>query len=235
MKQTETDIFTRTEALIGKEALQKLAESRVAVFGLGGVGSYAVEALARTGVGHLTLIDKDVVCASNINRQIPALLSTIGRPKVEVMAERIKEINVTACVSTIQKFYLPENSSDFDLTEFSYVVDAVDTVTAKVELAVRCNEKSIPLISSMGTGNKLDPCGFKVADIYETSVCPLCKIMRKELRKRGVNSLKVVYSTEEPVLRRRSPASISFVPPVAGMIMAGEVVKSLIRGIEHRA
>ena len=219
----------RNEALIGTEAMQRLTAAGVAVFGIGGVGSYTVEALARAGIGHLTLIDNDSVSEDNINRQITALTSTIGRSKVDVMAERIRDINPAASVTPRQEFYLPENSADFDLSIFDYVVDAIDTVTAKVELAAQCAGSNTPIISCMGTGNKLDPTQFQIADIYETSICPLCKVMRKELRKRGVESLKVVYSTEEPVIRSRTPASISFVPSVAGLIVAGEVVKVLAR------
>ncbi|MFO7937469.1 MAG: tRNA threonylcarbamoyladenosine dehydratase [Kiritimatiellia bacterium] len=227
--QHQNNIFKRTEALIGSEALRKLADSSVAVFGIGGVGSYAAEALARGGIGHLTLIDSDTVAADNINRQIPALVSTIGQPKARVMAERINKINPEAEVISRLEFYLPENSADFDLSGFSYVIDAVDTVAAKVELAVRCAENSIPLISCMGTGNKMDPCSFKTADIYETSVCPLCKVMRKELKKREVKSLRVIYSTEKPLKRDGTPASISYVPPVAGLITAGEVIRALVK------
>lgn len=223
-----SDIFCRTEALIGANALHRLIEAKVAIFGIGGVGSYTVEALARAGIGSLTLIDKDIVSFDNINRQLPALISTVGRPKIEVMSERIKDINPETSVETRHEFYLPENSQAFDLSSYDYVVDAIDTVAAKIELAVRCAESGIQEISCMGAGNKLDPTCFRVADIYETSVCPLCRIMRKELKKHGVESLRVVYSNEEPVVRRRTPASISFVPSVAGLIIAGEVVKALI-------
>ena len=226
MQQT-TDIFTRTEALIGAEAMQKLKAARVAVFGIGGVGSYTVEALARAGVGKITLVDKDTVSTDNINRQLPALISTVGRAKVDVMAERIHDINPDASVTPRHEFYLPENCAEFDLPGFDYVIDAIDTVTAKVELAAQCALSATPLISCMGAGNKLDPTRFQIADIYETSICPLCKVMRKELKRRGVETLKVIYSTEDPVIRSRTPASISFVPSVAGLIMAGEVVKSL--------
>ena len=226
--QNTPDIFNRTEALIGAAALQRIAESRVAVFGVGGVGSYTVEGLARAGIGELTLIDKDRVSADNINRQLPALLSTLGMPKVEVMAARIRDINPAAVVITRHEFFLPENSSDFNLAEYDYIVDAVDTVTAKIELAVQCAQIGTPLISCMGAGNKLDPLQFRVADIFETSICPLCKVMRKELRRRGVESLKVVFSAEEPVMRSKRPASISFVPSVAGLIVAGEVVRELM-------
>ena len=228
MKQRTNNIFTRTEALIGADAMQRLKNAKVAVFGIGGVGSYTVEALARAGIGELTLIDKDTVSTDNINRQIPALISTVGQSKVDVIAERIRDINPAAYVKTHQMFYLPENSTEFNLSNFDYVIDAIDTVTSKVELAARCVESDTPLISCMGAGNKLDPTRFQVADIYETTICPLCKVMRKELKKRGVESLKVVYSTEEPIIRSKIPASISFVPSVAGLIMAGEVIKEIM-------
>ncbi len=227
-------LFSRTEALIGGEALHKLRCARVAVFGVGGVGSYTAEALARAGVGSIALIDGDVVSADNINRQLPALTDTVGLAKVTVMADRIRRINPSATLETRQEFYLPQNSAGFDLAAYDWVADAVDTVAAKVELALRCAESGVPLISCMGAGNKLDPTAFQVADIYETSVCPLCRIMRRELKKRGIASLRVVYSREEPLLRSRTPASISFVPSVAGLIMAAEVVKGLIGGSTAR-
>jgi len=248
------DAFSRTEYLLGGGALETLRESRVAVFGIGGVGSFTVEALARVGVGHFILVDDDLVCLTNLNRQLIALHSTIGRPKVEVMAERIRDINPDAEAETFKTFYLPENADRFDLSRCDYIVDAVDTVSAKVELAVRARQAGIPIISCMGAGNKLDPTRFEVADIADTSVCPLCKAMRKELKKRGLTSLKVVYSKEPPIgpvetvanscrhacvcpkgsprsctVRRRIPGSVSFVPSVAGLILAGEVVRDLIR------
>ncbi len=232
-----TQPFSRSELLLGKQALETLRRSRVAVFGIGGVGSFAAEALARTGVGHFTLVDNDRVCLTNINRQLLALHSTVGRPKVEVMAERIRDINPAAVVETAQTFYLPENADSFDLARYDYVIDAVDTVSAKVELAVRARQAGVPLISCMGAGNKLDPTRFEVADLFATSVCPLCKVMRKELKRRGLDSLRVVYSREEPLTpaappdaagRRRTPGSVAFVPSAAGLILAAEVVRDLI-------
>jgi tRNA threonylcarbamoyladenosine dehydratase len=246
--------FSRTEMLIGAEGLQKLKDSKVAVFGIGGVGSYTVEALARTGVGHLVLIDDDNICLTNINRQIHATRKTIGKAKVDVMKERVLDINPNAEVETHKIFYLPETSEGLIRKDYDYIVDAIDTVSAKLDLAIKAREMGIPLISSMGTGNKLDPTRLEVADIFGTSVCPLCKVMRHELRKRGVESLKVVYSLEEPIKisesentsckegcicpkgtvrkcdrRRAIPGSISFVPPAAGLIIAAEVVKYLLK------
>lgn len=231
-----THPFSRAELLLGPDALDALRRSRVAVFGIGGVGSFAVEALARCGVGHLALVDDDLVCLTNLNRQLPALHSTVGRPKVEVMAERVRDINPGAVVETFKAFYLPENADAFDLSRFDYVLDAVDTVQAKVELAVRARQAGVPIVSCMGAGNKLDPTRFEVADLFATSVCPLCKVMRKELKRRGVDSLKVVYSREEPLrpagepdgARRRTPGSVAFVPSVAGLILAGEAVRDLV-------
>lgn len=230
--------FSRTELLIGSAAMEKLENARVAVFGIGGVGSYTVEALARAGVGALDLIDSDTVAESNLNRQIIATHSAIGRAKVDVAAERIADINPSCNVRTYKVFYLPENAGDFDLSVYDYIVDAVDTVSAKLALVCGANEVHTPIISSMGTGNKLDPTAFEVADIYKTSVCPLARVMRIELKKRGIKKLKVLYSRETPVKpqgapltdehRRAIPASISFVPSVAGLIIAGEVIKDLI-------
>lgn len=247
--------FSRTEMLFGKAAMEKLAGTRVAVFGVGGVGGYVCEALARSGVGALDLIDNDKVCLSNLNRQIIATVKSVGRYKVDVMKERICEINPLARVKVYPSFFLPENSGEFPFSEYGYVVDAVDTVTAKLELVMKAKEYGIPIISSMGTGNKLDGSLFRVADIYETKVCPLAKVMRHELKKRGIKSLKVVYSEEMPLVpfiaeddretgggtekeflkedgkavrKRAIPGSTAFVPPVAGMIMAGEVIKDLI-------
>ncbi len=221
------DQFSRTRALLGEDAVKKLAESHVAVFGVGGVGGYVVEALARSGVGTLTIIDKDTVAESNINRQIIATHETVGREKVEVMKERIGVINPNAVVYAHKCFFLPETKDQFDFTQYDYVVDAVDTVTAKLELVMACKEANTPIVSSMGAGNKLDPTAFEVADIYKTSVCPLARVMRRELKKRGVERLKVVYSKEEPVVRSETPASVAFVPSVVGLILAGEVVKDL--------
>ena len=230
------ELYKRTEMLIGKDSVNLLKQKTVAVFGVGGVGGYVAEALARAGVGHIVLIDKDDVSDSNRNRQIIALCSTIGRPKVEVMKERIQDINPEATVTAKQCFFLPETAGEFDFSSYDYVVDAVDTVTAKIELAVSCKNYDTPIISSMGTGNKLDPTAFRVADIYKTSVCPLARVMRRELKKRQIESLKVVYSEEEPILNSREtengkpvPASISFVPSVAGLIIAGEVIKDLVK------
>ena len=223
--------FERTERLIGKEAVSALARAHVAVFGLGGVGGFAVEALARAGVGCFTLVDKDDVDITNLNRQIIALCSTVGKDKVDVMRARIADINPAAKVNAVKTFFLPENADSFDFSEFDYVVDAVDTVTAKIEIVMCAQEAGVPVISSMGTGNKLDPTAFKIADIYKTSVCPLAKVMRKELKARGVKKLKVLYSEEVPRTPaegdRRTPASISFVPSAAGLIIAGEVIKDI--------
>lgn len=230
------ELYKRTAMLIGEDKVNALKEKTVAVFGVGGVGGYVAEALARAGVGCIVLVDKDNVSDSNRNRQIIALCSTVGRPKVEVMKERILDINPEAKVEIKQCFFLPETAKEFDFSAYDYVVDAVDTVTAKIELAVSCKKHGTPLISSMGTGNKLDPTAFKVADIYKTSVCPLARVMRRELKKRQIDSLKVVYSEEEPIInssetenKKPVPASISFVPSVAGLIIAGEVIKDLIK------
>ena len=223
--------FSRTEGLLGEKAVKHLQNCHVAVFGVGGVGGFTVEALARSGVGKIDIIDKDTVCESNLNRQIIALHSTIGRDKVDVMKERILEINPNAIVNAHKCFFLPETKNEFDFSVYDYVVDAVDTVTAKIELVMVCEEAGVPIISSMGAGNKLDPTAFEVADIYKTSVCPLARVMRRELKKRDVKKLKVVYSKEEPVVRRETPASIAFVPSVAGLIIAGEVVKDLVAEI----
>ena len=228
---------SRTEALIGKSAVEKLKNSRVAVFGVGGVGGYVAEALARSGVGVIDLIDSDKVSVSNINRQIVALRSTIGKYKTEVMAERIKDINPNAKVNVYNIFYLDETANEFDFSAYDYIVDAVDTVSAKISIVERAYALNIPVISSMGAGNKLNPTAFEVEDIYKTSVCPLAKVMRRELKKRGVEKLKVVYSKEEPKISelidgdsgKRAPASISFVPSVVGLIIAGEVIKDLIK------
>ena len=245
--------FSRTELLIGEESLKKLKNSKVAVFGVGGVGSFAVEALVRAGVGRLVLVDSDCVCVTNINRQIHANQKSIGKPKVEVMKDRILEINPKAEVVTYQEFYLPVTADNLIQKDYYYIIVAIDTVTGKIGLVVKAKEMGIPIISCMGAGNKLDPAKFTVADIFDTSVCPLAKVMRKELRKRNIHSLKVVYSKEEPikpaepkniisdagadsleetgkksVIKKRVPGSISFVPPVVGFIAAGEVIKDLI-------
>ncbi len=233
------DQFSRTELLLGKEALETLAHSRVAVFGLGGVGSFAAEALVRSGIGALELIDNDRVAVSNLNRQLIATTKTIGRDKVDVMRERALEINPEIQITARKVFYLPQTADQFDFTAYSYVVDAVDTVTAKLALVQAAQEAGTPIISSMGAGNKLNPAAFEVADISETSVCPLAKVMRRELKKRGIEHLKVVYSKEKPTRpaaasaqetgpRRTTPGSVSFVPSVAGLILAGEVVRDLI-------
>ena len=245
--------LSRTELLIGKDALDKLAKSKVMVFGVGGVGSFTVEALARAGVGNLILVDDDTVCLTNLNRQIHATYKTISKNKVEVMKERVLSVNRNCNVETIQVFVTPDNLEEIIPDDVDYVVDAIDTVSAKIALAVYCEQKGIKLMSSMGTGNKLNPAEFKVADIYNTKVCPLAKVMRYELRKRGVKKLKVVYSEEMPrkpkvedvvtcktgcvctggtkkcSAKRQIPGSVSFVPPVAGMIIASEVVKDLIK------
>lgn len=227
--------FSRTEMLIGKENLNKIKNSKVAIFGIGGVGSYVVEGLARAGVGNFILVDNDKVAESNLNRQIIATTKTIGKLKVEVAKERILEINPEAKVEVFTEFFMPESPELFDNT-VDYIVDAIDTVTAKIELIMRANNLNIPIISCMGTGNKLDPTKFEVTDIYKTSVCPLAKVMRKELKARGIRKLKVLYSKEEPIKplanneenTKQIPASISFVPSVAGLIISGEVVKDLI-------
>ena len=227
--------FSRTELLIGKEGIEKLQKAKVAVFGIGGVGSFVVEGLARAGIGSFILVDKDTVDITNLNRQIIATHKTIDRPKVEVAKERILEINPNAKVEIYQEFFMPESREILDNT-VNYIVDSVDTVTAKIELVVRANKLNIPIISSMGTGNKLDPTRFEVTDIYKTSVCPLAKVMRKELKNRGIEKLKVVYSKEEPIKsgkisensNKPVPGSISFVPSVAGLIIAGEVIKDII-------
>lgn len=224
--------FSRTELLIGKEGIEKLQKAKVAVFGIGGVGSFVVEGLARAGVGNFILVDNDKVSLTNLNRQIIATRKTIGKLKVEVARDRILEINPNANVEIYQEFFMPDSEEILDNT-VNYIVDSVDTVTAKIELVIRANKLNIPLISSMGTGNKLDPTKFEVTDIYKTEVCPLAKVMRKELRTRGIKKLKVVYSKEEPIKpdreeQRQVPGSISFVPSVAGLIIAGEVIKDLI-------
>jgi tRNA A37 threonylcarbamoyladenosine dehydratase len=221
--------FSRTELLLGKRNMEKLAAARVCIFGIGGVGGYVAEALARSGVGHLELVDNDVVCLSNLNRQIIATHETIGQYKVEVMKRRILSINPEAEVVTHKCFYLPETQERFDFTRFDYVVDAIDTIAGKIALAEQAAAGGTPVISSMGAGNKLDATAFQVGDIYETSVCPLAKVVRKELRKRGVKKLKVVYSRELPVAERQETVgSVAFVPSVAGLIIAGEVVKDLL-------
>ena len=230
------DQFARTEMLLGREGMDRLRGARVAVFGIGGVGGYVCEALARSGVGALDLIDNDRVSLTNLNRQIIATWKTLGQYKVEAMRERIEEINPRAQVRTHRIFFLPENAEEFSFTEYDYVVDAVDTVTAKLGIILAAKEAGVPVISSMGAGNKLDGSLFQVADIYETRVCPLAKVMRRELKKRGVERLKVVYSEETPVCQREGaagrsvPGSAAFVPPVAGLIIAGEVVKDLVIG-----
>ncbi|MCD8370176.1 MAG: tRNA threonylcarbamoyladenosine dehydratase [Clostridiales bacterium] len=240
--------FSRTERLLGRENMERLKNAKVAVFGIGGVGGYTVEALARSGVGTLILVDHDRVSLTNINRQIYATHKTIGRYKVDVAEERILDINPAANVVKYQTFYTPETAEQFDFSEYDYVVDAIDTVTGKIELVSRAQAAATPIISSMGAGNKLDPTAFRVADIYETSVCPLAKVMRRELKKRGIPRLKVVYSQEKPLApiedtadacpadddppsaaRRQVPGSTAFVPSVAGLILAGEVIRDLTR------
>lgn len=220
--------YIRTELLLGEEAIKKLKKSTVAIFGIGGVGSYVLEGLARIGVGNFILVDRDEVSLSNINRQIIATTKTVGRKKVDVAKERVLEINPDCNIQIFDKFFMPDSEDLFD-EKVDYVVDAIDTVTAKIELVVRANEYKVPIISSMGTGNKLDPTKFEVCDINKTSVCPLAKVMRKELRKRDIKKLKVVYSKEEPKKVGQVPGSVSFVPSVAGLIIAGEVVKDLIK------
>lgn len=239
------DQFSRTELLFGHTAMERLKKARVAVFGVGGVGGYTVEALARSGIGTLDLIDNDTFSVTNLNRQIYATRSTIGRPKVEVAKERIAEINPEAIVHAYQTFYLPETADQFDFSAYDYVVDAIDTVSGKLELVEQCYRLHVPIISSMGAGNKLDPTAFRVADINKTSVCPLAKVMRRELKKRGIPKLKVVYSEEVPLkpdipqemwekenafgAKRQLPGSNAFVPSVVGLIIAGEVIKDIAK------
>lgn len=222
--------YERTTALIGEEALKKLRRSHVAVFGVGGVGGYVVEALARAGVGTLTLVDNDTVNETNINRQIIALHSTVGRLKTEVFSERIHDIDPTIVVNTKNVFFLPENADTFDFYQYDYVVDAIDTVSGKLALIEKSQSVDVPVISAMGAGNKLNAAGFKVCDIYKTNVCPLARVMRREARVRGLKGFKCVYSEEEPVRKDGTVASISFVPSAAGLILAGEVIKDLIKG-----
>ena len=229
--------FSRTALLLGQEGLEKLKKARVAVFGVGGVGGYVVEALARSGVGALDLVDNDTVSPSNINRQIIALHSTLGRQKTEVAAERAKDINPDITVRMHNLFFLPENAEQFDFSQYDYVVDAIDTVSGKIALAEQAKAANVPIISAMGAGNKLDPTAFEVADISKTSVCPLARVMRRELKKRGIEHLKVVYSREEPLPTKTAdertgklvPGSIAFVPSVVGLIIAGEVIKDLTK------
>ena len=224
-------MFSRTERLIGAEALEKLKRAKVAVFGVGGVGGYAVEALVRSGVGELLLVDSDRVSESNLNRQIIALQSTIGQYKTQVAKARAEDINPNVIVRTRECFFLPENAEEFDCTAYDYVVDAIDTVSGKLALIEKAKASGVPVISAMGAGNKLDATAFEVADIAKTSVCPLARVMRRELKKRGIEHVKVVYSKEEPKTHseERTPASIAFVPSVAGLILAGEVIQDLIK------
>ncbi len=222
--------FSRTERLIGKESLEKLKNINIIIFGLGGVGSYTAEALARCGIGKMTVVDKDTVDITNINRQLYALHSTIGKNKADVAKERILDINPECCVTPVVKMYLPENSDEFNLSQYDYIIDAIDNVTAKIDLAVKSQSLGIPIIASMGTGNKLNPTAFKIADIYKTDTCPLCRVMRRELKAAGVKKLKVLYSEEKPIKDgERTPASISFVPSVAGLMIAGEAIKDIIK------
>lgn len=237
-----TDRFSRTEMLLGSDAMEKLRNARVAVFGLGGVGGYIVEALARSGVGALDIIDNDTVSITNLNRQIVAVEGTVGMPKTEAAKMRIMQINPDCKVTAYNTFYMPENSSDFDFAQYDYIADAIDTVTAKIELVMNANKCGTPIICSMGTGNKLNPAELEVADIYKTSVCPLARIMRYELKRRGIKKLKVVYSKEMPIVptgaaaekcrtestgKKNVPGSTAFVPAVAGMIIASEIVKDI--------
>lgn len=239
--------FQRTELLIGKLAMEKLKESRVCVFGLGGVGGFAVEALARSGVGSLDIVDNDTVSVTNINRQLFALHDSIGMKKTEAAKRRILSINPECRVNAYDIFYMPDTAEMFDFSKYDYIIDAIDTVTGKIEIIVRADKSGIPIISSMGTGNKLNPSLFEVCDIYKTSVCPLAKVMRSELKKRRIKKLKVVYSKEYPIKidtendlyqnelaesgKRQIPGSVSFVPPVAGFILAGEVINDLIKDL----
>ena len=230
--------FSRTELLIGSEGMEKLKKSRVAVFGVGGVGGYVVEALVRSGLGSIDIIDNDTVAESNINRQILATKNTLGKYKVDVAEERILDINPDCKVKTYKTFYTPETSKEFDFGQYDYIVDAIDTVVGKIELVVKANEAGTPIISSMGAGNKMHPEKFEIADIYKTSVCPLAKVMRQELKKRKIKKLKVVYSRETPIkiqeifdkdTKKRIPGSNAFVPSAVGLIIAGEVIRELIK------
>ena len=221
--------FSRTAQLIGEENVKKLFFKHVIVFGCGGVGGFVVEALARSGIGKISLVDNDSVNISNINRQIIALHSTVGKQKVDVLKNRILDINPNCQVFTFNTFFLPENSHSFDFSQYDYVVDAVDTVTAKIEIIKKSKEVDVPIISSMGTGNKLNPLAFKVADISKTNVCPLARVLRNELKKRGISKVKCVYSEELPVIQTQPPASIAFVPSVAGLLIASEVIKDLMK------
>lgn len=234
-----SDQFSRTRLLFGEENMERLKGARVAVFGVGGVGGYTVEALARSGVGNLDIIDNDTVALSNLNRQIIATRKTVGMYKVDVAKERILDINPDAVVNAYKTFYLPETKDQFDFKNYDYVVDAIDTVTGKIQLVMQANEAGTPIISSMGAGNKINPAMFEVADIYKTSVCPLAKVMRRELKNRGIKKLKVVYSKEQPLTpigeaednntnRRAIPGSTAFVPSTVGLIIAGEVVKDIL-------
>ena len=234
-----TNEFSREELLLGQDAMQRLRASRVAVFGVGGVGGYVAEALARGGIGRIDLIDDDTVSLSNINRQIIALHSSIGRAKVDVMAERIRDICPETLVYPHRMFYLPETADRFDFAQYDYVADAIDTVAGKIEIILRAKAAGVPVISAMGAGNKLDPTAFRVSDISKTRVCPLARTMRTQLRKRGIEHLKVVWSEEAPLTpaesdeissKRQVPGSVSFVPPVAGLIMAGEIIKDIVKG-----
>lgn len=228
--------FSRTALLMGEAAVERLSRARVAVFGVGGVGGYVVEALARSGVGALDLIDNDTVSLSNLNRQIIALHSTLGRLKVDVAAERALDINPAIIVHRHPCFFLPENADSFDFSRYDYVVDAIDTIAGKLEIILRAQAAGVPVISSMGAGNKLDPSRFRVADIYDTKVCPLARAMRSLLRKKGVSALKVVYSEEEAVKTgERLPGSVAFVPAAAGLVLAGEVIRDLAKEDEHGA
>lgn len=236
-EQDMSERFSRTELLVGRKNMERFAAARVAVFGVGGVGGYVVEALARTGIGTLDLIDNDTVSESNMNRQIIATTKTVGEYKVDAAKRRIQEINPEAKVNIYKTFYMPETADQFDFTEYDYVVDAIDTVTGKIEIIIQAEKAGVPVISSMGAGNKLNPAAFEVADIYKTSVCPLAKVMRRELKKRNIKHLKVVYSKEEPLTplvkigeekRRQLPGSMAFVPSAAGLIIAGEVIRDLM-------
>ena len=234
--------FSRTAMVYGEETIERLQKAHVAVFGVGGVGGFACEALARAGVGKIDLFDKDTVSLSNINRQIIALHSTVGMAKVDIMKERIKDINPDCEVNVYNVFYLPENADEYDLSKYDYIIDAVDTVSAKLEIVTRSRYSGVPVISAMGAGNKTDPTMFRVADIYNTSVCPLARVMRRELKKRGIDGLKVVYSTEEPKKcsnqdkneEKPVPGRLSVVPSVMGLIIAGEVIKEIINNPSER-